>query len=1011
MSTTRVEENLLVRHSTKIAIGTVTLLMLLAVVIFWRQGKASEEAKGLVMHTYEVIGHIELLFGKIKDAQSAMRGFLITGKEEYLEPYEAALKDNPNPEVGQRSLQQRRSIAQELALIRKLTADNPAQQSNLDELDEAVKDLLDTVAKTIQERRNLEKRNTTSKSNLPQEKESIGIVSLPSLVRMGDIRSLVRIIEAEENHLLELRTKADEINTQQSNRLTLIAMIVFYVAITLSVWLYQSSRARAQKQMLIYTQELEKREEELKVQQEELKASNEEIEASNEELEEKTNALEEQNARIRQQSQELEEAKRLIEEKAKELEQSSKYKSEFLANMSHELRTPLNSLLILARGLAANEQGNLTEEQIEEAKVIHNGGLELLGLINDILDLSKVEAGKINVITEDIYIGNIVKRLTQQFEPVAKEKRVEFNIQVDKTLPETLHTDGQRVEQIIKNLLSNAFKFTEAGSVTLNIHRTKDEIELQRASLLGVDAIALSVTDTGIGIEESKLKDIFEAFQQEDGSTDRHYGGTGLGLTIARKFAHILGGEIHVASKKGEGSTFTLFLPLTMEHTGYAETTTMPPPANQSLQAEGTTEMKVMPKASVRMFIPDDRKSISASDKILLIVEDDRDFATTLMKIARKRGYKCLAAGDGKSGLLLASEQPVTAIILDLRLPDIDGMCVLDQLKHSLNTRHIPVHIITGVTETDTVVPLKKGAIGYMTKPVRKEDIDGAFARIEGILSSEIKKVLVVEDDKKTQAAIQSLLKQKNIEIVVSGTGSAALKHIKEAKFDCIILDLKLPDMSGFEWLKAVEKEAGDAGPPPIIIYTAKELTEEENRQLNRYTSSIVIKGASSSERLLDEVTLFLHSVESTLSKDQQAMIRMQHDPDRTLLNRTVMLVDDDMRNTFALSKLLKKHGMNLVIADNGQMALDKLKEEKSIELIIMDIMMPIMDGYQAMREIRARKAWQDIPIIALTARAMPEEQERCIEAGANDYLVKPVDIERLLTLLRVWLFKLEKAA
>lgn len=1003
MSTTRVEENFLVRHSTKIAIGTVTLLMLLAAIIFWQQGKANEEAKSWVMHTYEVIGHIQLLSGKIRDAELGMRGYIITGDDILLQPYEEAIRDASNPDRAVRSLQQHRSIAQEMAFLKKLTSDNPVQQSNLEELEGVITKLLDNMSVNIQAKRDLVDK--VDKEAMPK----LNVLYGKEL--MDRVRSLVRIMSAEEAHLLDLRIEANKISSEQSNRLTLIAMIVFYIAITLSVWLYQSSRARAQSQMLIYTQELEKREEELKVQQEELKASNEEIEASNEELEEKTNALEEQNARIRQQSQELEETKKIIEEKAKELELSSKYKSEFLANMSHELRTPLNSLLILARGLAANEQGNLTEEQVEEAKVIHNGGLELLGLINDILDLSKVEAGKISVITEDIYIGNIIKRLTQQFEPIAKEKGVEFNIQLDKTLPETIHTDGQRTEQIIKNLLSNAFKFTETGSVTLNIHRAKDEIELQRASLLGVDAVALSVTDTGIGIEESKLKDIFEAFQQEDGSTDRHYGGTGLGLTIARKFAHMLGGEIHVTSKKGEGSTFTLFLPLTMGHTEYSETTSMPLPANQSLQAEGTTEMRVMPKASVRMFIPDDRKSINANDKVLLIIEDDRDFATTLMKIARKRGYKCLVAGDGKSGLLLASEQSVTAIILDLRLPDIDGMCVLDQLKHSLNTRHIPVHIITGVTETDTVVPLKKGAIGYMTKPVRTEDIDGAFARIEGILSSEIKKVLVVEDDKKTQAAIQSLLKQKNIEIVVSGTGGAALKNIKAAKFDCIILDLKLPDMSGFEWLKAVEKGAGDAGPPPIIIYTAKDLTEEENRQLNRYTSSIVIKGASSSERLLDEVTLFLHSVESTLSKDQQAMIRMQHDPDRTLLNRTIMLVDDDMRNTFALSKLLKKHGMNLVIADNGQMALDKLKEEKSIELIIMDIMMPIMDGYQAMREIRARKAWQNLPIIALTARAMPEEQERCIEAGANDYLVKPVDIERLLTLLRVWLFKLEKAA
>jgi len=571
---------------------------------------------------------------------------------------------------------------------------------------------------------------------------------------------------------------------------------------------------------------------------------------------------------------------------------------------------------------------------------------------------------------------------------------------------EGLHTDGQRVEQILKNLLSNAVKFTEKGSVTLDIQRAGDGADLQRSSLIGLETVAIAVTDTGIGINESKFKDIFEAFQQEDGSIDRHYGGNGLGLTIARKFAHLLGGEIHVESKKGEGSTFTLYLPL-----GSARARSSQAPRPTASESTPATELRNVPRSVVKTFVPDDLKSIGPDDKVLLIVEDDREFASTLIKIARKRGYRCLAAGDGKSGLILATEQPVTAIILDLRLPDIDGLCVLDQLKHDLKTRHIPVHIISGVTEADTALPLRKGAVGYLTKPVRMEDIDGAFARIESLLSSELKRVLVIEDDKKTQVAIESLLKQKHIEITNVGTGEAGLRQLKSGEFDCIILDLKLPDMTGIEWLSAVEKEFGSSAPPPTVIYTAKELTEEENRQLSRYTGSIVIKGASSSDRLLDEVTLFLHSVESTLSNDQKDMIRVHHNPDQALRNRTVLLVDDDMRNTFALSKLLKKHGMNVVIADNGEMALEKLRSEKAIELVIMDIMMPVMDGYQAMREIRSHKAWQDMPIIALTARAMPEEQERCMEAGANDYLVKPVDIERLLTLLRVWLFRLEKAA
>ncbi|UVT14474.1 MAG: response regulator [Nitrospira sp.] len=979
-------DNFFVRQATAIAIGTVTVLMLFMAVIFWRQSEANEEARGWVSHTYEVIGHSQLLFGKLKDVVIGQRGFILTGNDIYLEPYTNALKDGSNPETGQRSLQQHRSIHQELAFLRKLTLDNPAQQNNLDEMDEAVKKLLDYLAATIQERRG---------------QADVKLDLLRGKAMMDQIRSLVRIMEAEENHLLSIRMEVANNNAQQSNRLTMIAMMVVYVAITLSIWLYQRSREGARVELLRYTQELERSEEELKQQQEELKASNEEIEAANEEMEEKNKALEEQNAQIQQQSEELTESKRLIEEKAKEVERASKYKSEFLANMSHELRTPLNSLLILARMLAANEKGNLTDEQVEEARVIHNGGLELLGLINDILDLSKVEAGKLKMTFEGVALESVVNRMQQQFAPVAKEKGVAFPIKVGDGLPRDLYTDAQRVEQILKNLLSNAFKFTERGSVTLEIRRA-DKKEVQRSS---GRAIAFSVIDTGIGIEPSKFKDIFEAFQQEDGSIDRHYGGTGLGLTIARKFAHMLGGEIHVSSTKGEGSVFTLVLPEKMTR---AERDDVFAASPEVLDEHRHADVNVMPKTVVAEFIADDRKHIGEKDKVLLILEDDPDFATTLMKISRKHGYKCLAAGDGKTGLVLAVEQPVTAIILDLKLPDIDGMRVLDQLKHDLRTRHIPVHIISGSEET--LVPLRKGAIGYLAKPVEKDAIDGMFAKIENLLRSEVKQVLVVEDDKKTQIAIQGLLKKKDVQITLAGTGDAGLKHISDRTFDCVILDLQLPDMTGVEWLENIETALGETA-PPVIIYTARELSEEENRKLNRYTDSIIIKGAKSPERLLDEVTLFLHSVESTLSSDQQEMIRMQHNPDKVLQGRTLLLVDDDLRNTFALSKLLKKHGLDVVIADNGQMALDKLKEDRAIELIIMDIMMPVMDGYQAMREIRTQPSLASVPIIALTARAMPEEQEKCVAAGANDYLTKPVDIERLLTLLRVWLFRQEMAA
>ena len=1009
----RPKDSFFVRNATLVAIGSLTILMALATYTYWQKGQAADKAKAWVSHTYEVLAHVQLLFGKLKDAELGERGYLLTGNEEYLEPYAAALKDtdqvlslpetkslmhldptiNPNTISNIDAFEQHYSIAQELAILKWMTSDNPAQQSNIAELQGVVLQLQDYWAKVIGEQKDKNAKTVINE-----------IANYQGKKMMDHVRVMIRLMQAEETRLLSMRTENDNASSYRSSWFIFGGMAIFYVSMVLAIWFYQRGRARAQMAQLHYTHELEKREEELKMQQEELKASNEEIEASNEELEEKTKALEEQNMQIQQQAVELEEGKKLIEEQVAAVERASKYKSEFLANMSHELRTPLNSLLILAKMLAQNEEGNLTEEQVEEAHVIHNGGLELLGLINDILDLSKVEAGKLSLLVEEVPLQGIVKRLQQQFAPVAKEKKLELAVQVADDLPEMLTTDVQRVEQILKNLLSNAFKFTQEGSVTLEIRRP-EQPELQRFSVKRDEAIAFSVIDTGIGIEPSKFKDIFEAFQQENGSIDRHYGGTGLGLTIARKFSHMLGGEIQIASKKGEGSRFTLVLPVVMGEVVLPvdEPYLATPVADDSSRIA----LKPMPKVWAAEFIADDRKNIAPKDKVLLIIEDDKHFAGTLMKIARKRGYKCLAAGDGKTGLLLANEEAVHAIILDLSLPDIDGMNVLDQLKHNLKTRHIPVHIISGRDEADNVVPLRKGAIGYLTKPVEAEKIEGALSKLEGLLEAGVKKILVIEDDHKNQIAIQSLLKKKDVEITIVGTGNDGMQKARETPFDCIVLDLQLPDMTGFEWLETMGKRPL----PPVIVYTARELNEEEAKKLSRYTGSIIIKGAKSPERLLDEVTLFLHSVESTLSADQQEIIRMQHNPDKVLLGRTVLLTDDDLRNTFALSKLLKAHGMNMVIADNGQMALEKLKEDPSIELVIMDIMMPIMDGYQAMQAIRAQREFKDLPIITLTARAMPEEQEKCMAAGANDYLTKPVDIERLLTLLRVWLFKQEKAA
>ncbi|WP_162463184.1 response regulator [Paenibacillus psychroresistens] len=770
-----------------------------------------------------------------------------------------------------------------------------------------------------------------------------------------------------------------------------------------------------QEELKASNEELEEQTNMLKRSEEKLKIQSEELQAINEEMEVKTNHLEIQKSDIEVQNKLIQISKQEIEIKASELELASKYKSEFLANMSHELRTPLNSLLILSKSLANNAEENLTEDQIESAKVIYSGGLDLLTLINDILDLSKVEAGKLDIQLEEIQLDTILNDIRNQFNHVAKEKSIQFHLEKADNLPEAILTDGQRTEQILKNLLSNAFKFTREGNITLRIERPSSNVKFFNRSLTADHTIALLVRDTGIGIPLNKQKAIFEAFQQADGSTSRKYGGTGLGLTISRELAKLLGGEIQLESREGEGSSFTLFLPIV----GINK-------VDQADSLEPFNENEVFARAQIKageshiaavdsfnepllikLFIPDDRDQILANGKektkFVLIIEDDRNFAKVLMDLSRKKGFKCLVAGDGFSGVQMAKQYVPSAVLLDLGLPDMNGLKVLDHLKFNNETRHIPVHIITG--NQDSASSLTRGAIGFLSKPISSEDIDLVFARIDDSLSERIKQVLVVEDDINNQKAIYELLKHKKIEIHRVYTGKEALDQIQSKSYDCMILDLKLPDMTGFELLEAMVV-LKDVVIPPIVINTGKELTQDEYKELNRFTESIVIKGVNSPERLLDEVSLFLHSVQKQFPHDQKQMIRMIHDSDDTLKGRKILLVDDDLRNTFALSKVLKQHGLEVIMADNGKLALDKLESETGIELVIMDIMMPIMDGYEAMRHIRENPEHQNLPIIALTAKAMTGDREKCIEGGANDYMTKPVDSDNLLSLIRVWLFK-----
>jgi CheY-like chemotaxis protein/signal transduction histidine kinase/CHASE3 domain sensor protein len=788
---------------------------------------------------------------------------------------------------------------------------------------------------------------------------------------------------------------------------------------TIGINLYNIYNVEASKKALQRSKELS---EELLAQQEELRASNEELEektkilvesegelktqseelqASNEELEEKSNFLQEQKQEIENKNQSLEVAKGEIEAKARELEKTGTYKSEFLANMSHELRTPLNSLLILSKSLADNDEGNLTKEQVEESNIIYHGGQELLILINDILDLSKVEAGKMELLLEDVKIKNIATDVQLQFKPISESKNIHFKAEFSKSLPKSMRIDEQKVSQVLKNLLSNAFKFTKKGSVKLLIHRPDAKEVFTRDTLTKGDVVAFSVIDTGVGIPADKQADIFEAFQQADGSTSREYGGTGLGLTISRQLAFLMGGLIQLKSEEGKGSTFTLYLPID----GIENNAQKSPDQDriaEPKEAPLSEKEKIVAPVEEAAWIDDDRDAVKPDANSLLIIEDDEAFATILLKEGRNQGFLCILSRSGNGGLHLAMQYQPKAIVLDLGLPDMRGELVLQKLKQHLKTRHIPVHIVSASDKNTSL--MEAGAIGFLQKPASNKDLKQTFNHIENLLDKKIKKLLIVEDDKSSQVAIRKLVQSKQVSILMANDGKSAHEKILKEDIDCIVLDLNLPDITGFELLKNLSKEPITL--PPVIVYTGKELTDKEYAELRGFTSSIVVKGADSPERLLDEVSLFLHSIDAKLPKAQHEMIKRLHAPEEVLEGRQILLVDDDMRNLFALKKVLKKHGLLVEVAKDGQCALNVLSEKEGIDLVIMDIMMPVMDGYTAIEKIRAQTHLRNLPIIALTAKAMPEDKQKCINVGASDYLAKPVDVDRLLSLMRIWLGK-----
>ena len=765
--------------------------------------------------------------------------------------------------------------------------------------------------------------------------------------------------------------------------------------------------------------------EETQRQSEELQSQGEELRVSNEELEEQSRALKESQSRLELQQTELEQTNSQLEEQAqllevqrdevarantrlqaqtRELEQASQYKSDFLANMSHELRTPLNSSLILAKLLADNPHGNLTSEQVRYAETIKSAGNDLLTLINDILDLSKIEAGHLEIRPEPFPLTHLVDDMRRTFQPVADQKHLKFVLRILPGCAESLHTDRQRIEQVLKNLLSNAMKFTEHGEVTF------------QAAPANGGRIAFSVIDSGIGIPLHQQEIVFEVFRQADGTSNRKFGGTGLGLSISRELTRRLGGDIALVSHPHRGSTFTVTIPEVYDPglVSLRSQSTQPRVVERAtVKAEAATLPVALPAwpenrpaAVSGPRIDDDRECLNGSRRVILVVEDDANFARILFDLAHEVDFQCLIALTAEEGLAVAIQYLPSAVVLDVGLPDHSGLSVLDRLKHDARTRHIPVHVISAGDHAMTAMAL--GAIGYMMKPVKREDMSNALRQLEVRLAQRMRRVLVVEDDPVQQESLRMLLGSHDVETVGASSAAECLERLKVATFDCMVLDLSLPDATGYSLLETLSRENVYAF-PPVIVYTGRDLSPDEEQKLRKYSKSIIIKGAKSPERLLDEVTLFLHQVVSELPPEQQRMLEKARSRDAAIEGRRILIVEDDVRNVFALTSILEPRGALLEIARNGREALETLKRfqelpEQSIDLVLMDIMMPEMDGITATKEIRKNAVWKKLPIIVLTAKAMSDDQERCLAAGASDYMSKPLDVEKLLSLVRVWM-------
>lgn len=795
-------------------------------------------------------------------------------------------------------------------------------------------------------------------------------------------------VDGEVNAVIELgfRTVPDDVET-------LFARVSEQLGVAI-----RSGKYRTRLRELL--EETQQQAEELQVQSEELRANNDELEQQSRQLQESAKRLEEQQGELEQTNAQLEEQARQLEaqrdeltraqgsleQQAADLEQASRYKSEFLANMSHELRTPLNSLLIMARLLAENRDGNLSAAQVKHAETIETSGNDLLALINDILDISKIEAGKLELQPRRFRIAPTLDKLRTLFHPAAAAKGLALDIALAPATPAEIETDPQRLEQVLKNFLSNAIKFTDTGSVTLEASAQDD------------GRIAFTVRDTGVGIPAEQQQVIFEAFRQADGTVSRKYGGTGLGLSISRELAHLLGGEVRVSSAPGQGSAFSILLPET-----YAPGAEPLAPVLAPTRARPSNPKPGRKRGAGAA--EDDRETLSGDARLILIVEDDPVFARILCDLAHEQGFQCLIAGTADEGALMARQYLPHAVILDMNLPDHTGLSVLDRIKRDVRTRHIPVHVVS--VDDDSQAALSSGAVGYLFKPVKREQLVSMLEGLEARMAQRMRRVLVVEDDAQQAESVKLLLASRDVETVEAHSAAQCVEHLGRETFDCMVLDLNLPDASGLDLLERLSVDEA-VGFPPVIVYTGRDLSADEEYRLRRYSKSIIVKGVKSPERLLDEVTLFLHQVVSDLPEPQQALIAKALTRDAALEGRRVLLVEDDIRNVYAVTSVFEPHGVDVRIARNGREALVALEAAAGagdpVDLVLMDVMMPEMDGLTATRELR-KAAWgRDLPVIMLTAKAMARDQQECLEAGANDYLAKPLDIDKLLSLVRVWM-------